>query len=429
MKPLTLIPDLALAKLPRLTMLTALPLMAALALMTGSVLQSPVVHAQAAAEAAEAEPEKGPHRGRMLRDGDFALELAIFETGVPPEFRVWTTLAGNAIAPQDLQLTVRLIRLGDGTDTINFRAEGDYLRGDMEIYEPHSFVVDIQAEHAGKQYHWSYDNFEGRTQIADPVAEAMGIATETAGPATLHIQTPAWGTLTAVPGSERNISARFDGEIRTVHVREGQAVQAGTELLTIESNESLKTYVVRAPSAGTVSHVNSAAGEQTAGRTLLTLQDNSSLQAELAVYPKDWSAVKRGAPVSIHVPGTDLETSTTLTAAYPEVQADQSRLWRATVDNRNGQFAPGMRINANIETETRNVELAVKRSGLQAFRDFTVVYAKVGDQYEVRMLELGQAAGEWIEVLGGLTLGTEYVTENSFIIKADIEKSGASHDH
>ena len=58
-----------------------------------------------------------------------------------------------------------------------------------------------------------------------------------------------------------------------------------------------------------------------------------------------------------------------------------------------------------------------------------MVYAKVGDQYEVRMLELGREAGDWIEVLGGLKLGTEYVTENSYIIKADIEKSGASHDH
>ena len=98
MKPLIVISGSALAKLPLLSMLTV----TALTLMTGSVLLSPVVHAQAAAEAAEAEPEKGPHRGRMLRDGDFALELAIFETGVPPEFRVWTTLAGNAIAPQDL---------------------------------------------------------------------------------------------------------------------------------------------------------------------------------------------------------------------------------------------------------------------------------------------------------------------------------------
>jgi cobalt-zinc-cadmium efflux system membrane fusion protein len=70
-----------------------------------------------------------------------------------------------------------------------------------------------------------------------------------------------------------------------------------------------------------------------------------------------------------------------------------------------------------------------KKIGLQGFRDFTVVYAKVGDQYEVRMLELGREDSQWIEVLGGIEVGTTYVTENSYIIKADIEKSGASHDH
>ncbi len=45
------------------------------------------------------------------------------------------------------------------------------------------------------------------------------------------------------------------------------------------------------------------------------------------------------------------------------------------------------------------------------------------------MLELGQQAGEWAEVLGGLDPGTVYVTENSYVLKADVEKSGASHDH
>ncbi len=57
------------------------------------------------------------------------------------------------------------------------------------------------------------------------------------------------------------------------------------------------------------------------------------------------------------------------------------------------------------------------------------MYAKVGEEYEVRMLTLGREAGEWIEVLGGIDLDTEYVTKNSYIIKADIEKAGAGHDH
>ena len=45
------------------------------------------------------------------------------------------------------------------------------------------------------------------------------------------------------------------------------------------------------------------------------------------------------------------------------------------------------------------------------------------------MLELGRQDKEWVEVLGGLKPGTEYVSENSFLLKADVEKSGASHDH
>jgi cobalt-zinc-cadmium efflux system membrane fusion protein len=73
--------------------------------------------------------------------------------------------------------------------------------------------------------------------------------------------------------------------------------------------------------------------------------------------------------------------------------------------------------------------LVVANSALQTFRDFTVVYAQVGDVYEVRMLQLGVSDGEHTEVIGGIDAGTRYVTDNSYLIKADIEKSGASHDH
>ena len=58
-----------------------------------------------------------------------------------------------------------------------------------------------------------------------------------------------------------------------------------------------------------------------------------------------------------------------------------------------------------------------------------MVFAQVGETYEVRMLELGARDGEFAEVLSGLAPGTHYVTEQSFLIKADIGKSDAGHDH
>ena len=47
----------------------------------------------------------------------------------------------------------------------------------------------------------------------------------------------------------------------------------------------------------------------------------------------------------------------------------------------------------------------------------------------VRLLTLGRRDASFVEVLAGLEPGTVYVTANSYLIKADIEKSGASHDH
>jgi cobalt-zinc-cadmium efflux system membrane fusion protein len=152
-----------------------------------------------------------------VRDA-FAIELSIFETGVPPEFRVWVTNEQKPVPPQQVELSIKLIRLGEKIDDINFKAEGDYLRGDTIIYEPHSFVVAIAARYQSNTYTWEYDNFEGRTLIEDKVAEAMEIDTEFVGAATLHKTIKVYGKLVLPANAKRQIRARFEGEIKQVHV-------------------------------------------------------------------------------------------------------------------------------------------------------------------------------------------------------------------
>ncbi|UAA39068.1 efflux RND transporter periplasmic adaptor subunit [Paraneptunicella aestuarii] len=413
---------------------SVLSLLTATLVLLSTLLFSVHSLASSAPEVQEVEPEKGPHRGRMLREGDFALELSIFETGVPPEFRVWVSDGGVPIAPEKVRLNIKLTRLGGVVDDIQFKAQSDFLRGDMEIYEPHSFVVTIIANYQGKAYRWEYDNFEGRTTIEDAVAKAMEIETAYAGAATLHQTIPVFGELTLPSGAQRNIAARFDGEIQQLHVRLGDMVKQGQPLLTIESNESLKAYKVNAPLEGVITAVNAGAGEQTQGRVLLTITDTSHYLAKLAVYPMDYSKVAVGSPVAMHVEGVAEALTGKVEYIEPKVRDDQARLVWVKVANKDeglseSNLNEGSFVSADIEIATIDVPLAVKRTGLQGFRDFTVVYAKVGEEYEVRMLQLGREDSEWVEVLGGLAPGTEYVSENSYIIKADIEKSGAAHDH
>ena len=92
-------------------------------------------------------------------------------------------------------------------------------------------------------------------------------------------------------------------------------------------------------------------------------------------------------------------------------------------------LAVAQQISAAAQIEVARADCKPGTKAIQRFRDFDVVFARVGDTYEVRMLELGRRTPEWTEVLGGLEPGTEYVVDGAFLIRADIEKSGASHDH
>lgn len=380
-------------------------------------------------ETNEVEVVKGPHGGRLLESGDFTLELSIFETGVPPEFRVWASQKNQLLKPDEVDLSIVLTRLGGKTDEIKFKPHGDVLRGDSVIYEPHSFVVSINASYNGTKHHWQYDNFEGRTKIESAVATALEIETSIAGPVVLQETTNVFGKVTANPETLSHINARFAGVIKSVSVSIGDAVKKGQTLATVESNESLKLYSIKAPISGVITQREANPGEQTGNQILFTITDTSTVWVELSIFPADRERVHVGAAVSLQLTNDTPSIEGTISTINVVAENNQSVTARVVFDNKNGLLFPGSYVKAKIKIAEHSVALAVKRSGLQAFRDFTVVYAQVGEEYEVRMLELGRQDDEWIEVLGGLEAGTQYVSENSYIIKADIEKSGASHDH
>ena len=123
-------------------------------------------------EVAPGEYERGPHRGRMLRDGDFALEITLYEEGPEPLFRLYPYVNDKPVDPRQVQAAITLSRLGPKTDRFVFTAENDYLASPGVVFEPHSFDVVVTAAHAGKQHRWAYASYEGRTTIAADAARA-----------------------------------------------------------------------------------------------------------------------------------------------------------------------------------------------------------------------------------------------------------------
>ena len=116
--------------------------------------------------AATADFERGPHRGRLLRDGDFALEITLYEEGPAPLFRLYAYQDGKPVDPKAVQVSIALSRLGPKVDRFTFAPEADYLTSPAIVHEPHSFDVSVAATHAGKAHKWAYASYEGRTTIA-----------------------------------------------------------------------------------------------------------------------------------------------------------------------------------------------------------------------------------------------------------------------
>lgn len=376
------------------------------------------------------EPAKGSHNGRLLKDGDFAIEMTIFEDGVPPQFRVYPTKDGKPVDPKSVQLTVTLKRLGGEVNTFAFNPEKDFLTGQGVVEEPHSFDVEVVAVENGKRHVWKYASPEGRTKISAAAAKAGGVEIAIVGPATIGESRELYGTVQLATTARSEIRGQFPGRIVSVTKAVGQSVRRGELLARIESSESLQTYPVYSTVSGVVAERNGNPGDVTFDRALYVITDPAQTTVVFNIFPKDLGTIQPGMAVQIETMDGTAIAAARLGDYLPEGNAEAgTALVRATIPNRSGRLRAGMALRGRININARRVPLAVRTEALQRFRDFTVVFANYGEEYEVRMLELGQKSPEWTEVLGGIKPGTPYVTKGAFLIRADVEKSGASHDH
>ncbi len=380
---------------------------------------------------AVAEAAKGPHGGRLLSEGDFSTEVTIFERGVPPEFRVFLYEKGKPIDPSEAKVTIELHRFGGRVDKIGFAKRDDYLLGDQEIVEPHSFDVKVIAERGGKTHRWEYDSYEGRTTMTPDAVKSSGIVIETSGPARIKTTIKVNGRVQPNEDHMTHVIPRYPGIVKKITKRLGDAVAKDEVVAVVESNESLQSYEVKSSLAGTVIGKDVRQGEFVKeGEVIYSVADLSTVWVDLNVHRKDFDRLKVGEAVTIFA-GEGM-TNATGTVSYISpfgAEDTQTMLARVELPNPTGKWRPGLFVTGEIVVEEAEVPVAVKASALQSFRDWDVVFMADGSMFEIAILELGRRDSEWVEVVSGLKAGQKYAAENSFIIKADILKSGASHDH
>ena len=374
---------------------------------------------------AETVNETGPNGGKLLKRGNVTLELSIFERGVQPEYRAWVKYNNKPVNNADIRVT--LIRLGGKKDSFKLSYLNEYYQGDAIVKEPHSFDVSVKLKLKQKEYQWRFSSHEGRTKIPADMANKIGISADIAQSQEIERHANVFGRLITPPSQKAIIRARFPGVVQEVLVNVGEKVNKGDVLAIAESNQSLQTYPIKAPIDAIIQNRTINVGETTGGLPLFSLINNDYYWAELKIFPNQRHDVSINQSVHVlhnqHIHDSKISNITPSNNDAPYVLA------HTIIDNSNMDMAPGDLISAQIDVEKVTVPLAVDNRALQTFRDWTVVFIQVGEIYEVRPLQLGKTDGRFSEVLSGLNPGDRYVVENSYLIKADIEKSGASHNH
>jgi membrane fusion protein, heavy metal efflux system len=454
---------------------------------------------------------RGPHGARLLEDDALQLEMTIYETGVPPQFRVYPyDSSRKPIPPKDVDLVVELHRLGGRVDRITFTPEADYLRGNEVVEEPHSFDVTIAATRAGRQHTWSYSQIEGKVQLGADQIKSAGITINTVGPREMTTILELPGEVKADETRIAHVVPRLQGVVDQVLKKEGDRVRKGEVIAVISSRElaeakrdyieaahdaeyragiftreemlwkkkisaeqdyrlaeklaeearlaqrlagqklivlgvpastldgladapaeTMARYEIRSPLDGQVLERNVTVGEAVAAdRDIFSLGDLSAVWVDVSVYAKDLGAVRMGQRATVMSTDLGMEAVGQVSYLGPLVGQDtRTAVARIVLPNSSTQWRPGLFVTVRLVRESTTIALAVPTEAIQTFRDWQVVFVKYGDWFEARPLELGRTDGKWVEVLSGLKAGDQFASTNSFAVKAEIGKLGATHDH
>lgn len=269
------------------------------------------------------------------------------------------------------------------------------------------------------------------TKIPAPRAAELGVRAVPVGQGVINDEHEVQGLITPVEGSIAKVQARFPGPIRSLRANIGDTVRAGQPLATIESNLSLSNYTVSSPISGVVLARDASVGAVASeGMSLYEIANLRDLWVDLHVFGRDAQHIGPGNRVVVTRMSDGESAVTEIERILPSTAtASQSTVARARIRNTDGMWRPGSAVRARITVDEQPTGIAIPLTALQTSGEQDVVFVATGETYTQRPVRLGKRDANQVEVLEGLKPGERVVTEQSFLIKADIEKSTAEHAH
>ena len=204
----------------------------------------------------------------------------------------------------------------------------------------------------------------------------------------------------------------------------------------VTTREIDTTVVVTAPIAGTVLERDVTLGELVSAdaESLIVLGDTTVVWVFAHVPETRLSEARPGATVRLHVaafPGRVIEGHV---ASVPPKMDEATRTAEVRVDVKDAKgLRPGMYAQAEVVMgDAQAPVLAIPQDAVQTVEGGPAVFVPVPNEentFAKRAVRLGPPIGAMLPVLDGLAEGEPYVVSGSFLLKAELGKAGAAHEH
>jgi cobalt-zinc-cadmium efflux system membrane fusion protein len=283
-----------------------------------------------------------------------------------------------------------------------------------------------QSDHIGQDEHGG-----DRILISDVKLGAAGVTFAEAAPATLTDTLSFNGIIRANQETVVQVTPRFPGIARAIKKRIGDFVAKDDLLASIESNQSLTVYDLKAPIGGTVIDRQISLGEYVSEqKPSFVVADLSTIWVDLSIYRQDIGRVKIGDEVLIDPSDGRGDIKGAISYVAPVGASEtQTAIARVILQNSDGRLKPGLFVTARLVLAQRKVAVAIHAGAIQTLENKTVVFVREGDDaLEARPVELGESDQKFVEIRAGISVGEKYVAENSFVVKAEMGKGEAEHD-
>ncbi len=213
--------------------------------------------------------------------------------------------------------------------------------------------------------------------------------------------------------------------------------ESTSQMLASAGTGASSTYNLIAPLNGTIIEKHVSIGEVLKDDTrVFVIADLSTVWVDITIYTKDLAKVSVGQSVIVRADGLEKALVGTISfvgsIAKTDARAAQARV---VLQNADAKLKPGLFVSAEVAIDKADAKVVLPDEAVQTLEGASIVFVEEDGAFEARKVKIGRVGVSgadpkiFVEILSGLEPGELFVEKGSFVLKAELGKGSAAHEH